>query len=81
MDIIGRIKKIEKEFDELKQKIKKEQKEFEQIKQQKQKTVNKLLSEQDKLRGERRLLIEMGEEEGILETDEEGRIIPQEDKE
>jgi predicted nucleic acid-binding Zn-ribbon protein len=81
MDIIKKIKDIEGTFGQLNERIKKEQEEFEEIKKEKQQTVNNIVDEQKRLQGERRILVAMGEEHGILEVDEKGNITPIEQSE
>jgi len=81
MDIIKKIKDIEGTFGQLNERIKKEQEEFEEIKKEKQQTVNNIVDEQKRLQGERRILVAMGEEQGILEVDEKDNITPIEQSE
>jgi hypothetical protein len=74
MDIIKRIKEAEENFNKFNERIKQEQEEFEEIKKEKQKIVNNIVDEQNRLQGERRILVSMGQEQGILEVDEDGNI-------
>ena len=76
MDILKRLDQVKGRFEELNKELENERQQFEETKRKSQQKAANIIDEQKRLQGERRLLAEMGEEEGILEVDEKGYITP-----